>query len=97
MGIDYKGLSRRTQKFIPSRPVIVLDSGASIPHGLPSMSGLADKLLEKIDIDDTNWKLFEAELARTTNQTFLRSLFILGFELHPSKLSDQLKVFNREL
>lgn len=65
MGIDYESLAKLTQEFIANRPVIILGSGASIPHGLPSMSGLARQLLEKIDINDDKWRRFETKLKGT--------------------------------
>ncbi len=65
MGIDYENLAKLTQKYIAYRPVIILGSGASIPHGLPSMSDLANRLLERIELNGTNWKLFKTELTKT--------------------------------
>ncbi len=41
-GFIYEDVAKIAQRFLAERPVVVLGTGATIPHGLPSMSSLAD-------------------------------------------------------
>ncbi|MCK4858749.1 MAG: SIR2 family protein [candidate division Zixibacteria bacterium] len=63
MGIEQ--VAKLAQKYIEDRPVVILGCGASIPHGLPSMSGLAEALLDRISLDDDSWVTFKAKLEET--------------------------------
>ncbi|MCH7499061.1 MAG: SIR2 family protein [Nitrospinae bacterium] len=63
--MDYEAIAKLTQKYIASRPVIVLGSGASIPYGLPSMPALAEELLRKMDLKDSAWTKFKYDLEKT--------------------------------
>lgn len=40
--MDWDNCLRKVQEYLANKPLIVLGSGASIPYGLPSMSGLAE-------------------------------------------------------
>ncbi len=61
----YEDLARCAQHFLAERPVIVLGTGATIPHGLPSMPVLADLLLAAIKGNPIGWAEFSTRL-RTT-------------------------------
>ncbi|OGP51599.1 MAG: hypothetical protein A2Y79_08835 [Deltaproteobacteria bacterium RBG_13_43_22] len=61
----YEDLARCTQHFLAERPVIVLGTGATIPHGLPSMAVLADLLLAAIKGNPPGWEEFSACLDAT--------------------------------
>lgn len=61
----YDELARICQHFLAERPVIVLGTGATIPHGLPSMPILADLLLEAIKGNPPGWEEFSAKLDTT--------------------------------
>lgn len=61
----YEELARRAQRFFAERPVVVLGTGATIPHGLPSMSALADALLAVITDDPPGWDVFAQHLDAT--------------------------------
>jgi hypothetical protein len=61
----YEDLARCAQHFLAERPVIVLGTGATIPHGLPSMSELADLLLAAIKGNPPGWEEFSARLNMT--------------------------------
>ncbi len=61
----HEDLARCAQRFLAERPVVVLGTGATIPHGLPSMSGLADQLLATIKGDPPGWGEFSARLEST--------------------------------
>lgn len=60
-----QNLARSSQRFLSERPVVVLGSGATVPHGLPSMASLADELLFTIDGEPEGWKEFSRYLAKT--------------------------------
>lgn len=53
-------VAKHAQAGFASSPVVVLGSGASAPHGLPSMSDLKDYLIEKVvpatNEEETGWK-----------------------------------------
>lgn len=61
----YEDLAKCAQHFLADRPVVVLGTGATIPHGLPSMSGLADSLLAAINHNPPGWDAFARRLAET--------------------------------
>lgn len=50
-------LAQRVQRILAGQPVVVLGTGASIPHGLPSMAQLAEALLENIELDSPEWTI----------------------------------------
>lgn len=50
---------RMIQKYLEDGPLVVLGSGASIPYGLPSMSGLADEIKKSDRVNvDSHYPLF---------------------------------------
>lgn len=60
-------LTKRCQKILGDSPAVILGTGATIPHGLPSMTMLARHLLDKVPTDcDANWQAFSDKL-RLTN------------------------------
>lgn len=63
--LAYEGLARFAQHFLAERPVIVLGTGATIPHGLPSMTVLADLLLAAIEGNPPGWVGFSGRLDET--------------------------------
>jgi len=46
--LTYEELAKRAQHFLSERPAVVRGTGATIPHGLPSMQELANRLLAAI-------------------------------------------------
>lgn len=81
MNVDYEEIATLAQKYIAKRPVVVLGCGVSIPYGLPSMSGLAEALLDRIEIDDDVWRQFKNILEETKD---------LEKSLHEVELSQSL-------
>ncbi|RLB93073.1 MAG: SIR2 family protein [Deltaproteobacteria bacterium] len=65
MSMDYDQIAKIAQKYIEDRPVVVLGCGASIPQGLPSMSGLAEELLDRISLHEDSWTTFREKLEET--------------------------------
>ncbi|HMO52647.1 MAG TPA: SIR2 family protein [Kiritimatiellia bacterium] len=63
--LSYEDLAKKAQHFLAERPVVVLGSGATIPHGLPSMPVLAEMLLAAIDDSPPGWADFSARLEQT--------------------------------
>lgn len=63
--LTYEDLARRAQRFFAERPVVVLGTGATIPHGLPSMPTLADQLLATITGHPEGWDDFSKRLEET--------------------------------
>ncbi|WP_196800534.1 SIR2 family protein [Thioalkalivibrio sp. ALJ3] len=61
----YDELAKLAQRFLAERPVVVLGTGATIPHGLPSMSALADGLLSAITDNPEGWDVFAERLQAT--------------------------------
>jgi len=61
----YEELAKRAQHFLAERPVVVLGTGATIPHGLPSMAALADALLATVVDDLPGWDEFAQHLDET--------------------------------
>ncbi len=61
----YEDLARYTQRFLAERPTIVLGTGATIPHGLPSMTMLAEMLLSTIKSNPSGWSEFSKRLVET--------------------------------
>jgi len=76
----YEDLARCVQHFLAERPIIVLGTGATIPHGLPSMPELADLLLAFIKGNPPGWEEFSAHLDMTKD---------LEQTLHEVALSDE--------
>ncbi|MEZ5988748.1 MAG: SIR2 family protein [Planctomycetota bacterium] len=62
---SFDQLARRAQHYLAERPVVVLGTGATIPHGLPSMPTLADELLGAITGNPEGWDVFARSLAET--------------------------------
>lgn len=60
--IEYEKVALRAQRFLAERPVVVLGTGATIPHGLPSMRVLAESLLDAIDDNSPGWHEFAKRL-----------------------------------
>lgn len=46
--MDIEAIAKIAQYCFASNPVVILGSGASAPHGLPSMGELKDYLIKKI-------------------------------------------------
>ncbi len=63
--LTYEELAKRAQRFLADRPVVVLGTGATIPHGLPSMSALADELLATVQDGLAGWDEFKPRLQAT--------------------------------
>lgn len=64
-GFTYDQLARHAQHYLAGRPVVVLGTGATIPHGLPSMPTLADGLLAAITDNPEGWDAFANRLDET--------------------------------
>ena len=64
-GLTYEQLARHAQQYLAERPVVVLGTGATIPHGLPSMRTLADRLLAAITGSPEGWGAFARRLGET--------------------------------
>jgi len=79
--MEVDDVARLAQKYTEKVPVIALGCGTSIPHGLPSMQGLAVELLERLDIHDDTWNKFKGMLEETKD---------LEKSLHEVPLSDPL-------
>lgn len=60
--LTYEKLARSAQRFLSERPVVVLGTGATIPHGLPSMPTLAERLLATITNHPEGWDAFAKRL-----------------------------------
>lgn len=63
--LAYEELAKYAQRLLAERPVVVLGTGATIPHGLPSMSALADGLLSAITDNPEGWAVFAERLQAT--------------------------------
>jgi|GEM_PF-109139 len=63
--LTYEDLARHAQHFLSERPVVVLGTGATIPHGLPSMPVLSDLLVEAIKGNPPGWEEFAVRLDKT--------------------------------
>jgi len=64
-GFTYEELAKHAQHFLAEGPVVVLGTGATIPHGLPSMSALAEELLAAITDNPAGWDDFATQLHAT--------------------------------
>ena len=62
---SYDELACSAQHFLSERPVVVLGTGATIPHGLPSMEALANQLITTIKGNPPGWKEFSACLSKS--------------------------------
>jgi hypothetical protein len=63
--LTYEELAKYAQNFLSDRPVVVLGTGATIPHGLPSMPALADALLASVTDYPEGWDAFAERLGET--------------------------------
>lgn len=63
--LSYEEVAKRAQHLLAERPVVVLGTGATIPHGLPSMSTLARELLASIKDHGDEWDSFADRLEET--------------------------------
>ncbi|MBV1864885.1 MAG: SIR2 family protein [Rhodobacteraceae bacterium] len=66
--MNIEDISKRAQACFQGRPTIVLGSGASMPHDLPSMSALSDYLLANLQVaegaEEDAWLLVRTALAQ---------------------------------
>lgn len=70
MSLDFEDLAKVAQRCVADCPLIVLGSGAGVPHGLPSMPVLAGELLARVVPAETTtereqWKQLSERLAET--------------------------------
>ena len=70
--MTYEELSKKAQKYLSNKPVIILGSGATIPYGLPSMKQLSDELIFRINFTKGNpnydlWEKFKIDLISTND------------------------------
>ncbi len=70
MGLTVEQVTELAQKYVSNQPVLILGSGASVPHGLPSMPTLANELRRRVETAVSNpdlptWNAFSANLAST--------------------------------
>lgn len=63
--LPYEETAKRAQHFLAESPVVVLGTGATIPHGLPSMPILAGELLTAITDHPDGWDTFAQRLDET--------------------------------
>lgn len=85
----FENVIQESQRCLKSCPVIVLGSGASIPFGLPSMSDLADHLIESMQ------KRTLTDQERSLRDNFIAELKHANLEsaLQASQLNDGLLDF----
>ncbi|MBL1272254.1 MAG: SIR2 family protein [Oceanospirillales bacterium] len=66
--MDLEEISRLAQECFQGCPTIILGSGASMPHGLPSMGALSTYLMDNIDtegdVEDDAWLLLRHALSQ---------------------------------
>lgn len=66
--MDTETIAKAAQKCIENNPIIVMGSGASIPHGIPGMHDLSAYLQQKVAPDDARdqeaWEKVQEELRR---------------------------------
>lgn len=63
-------LTSTIQKMLDGNPAILVGSGGSIPHGLPSMNELADEIKRNLQNkyqNNDDWNAFISELEKTSN------------------------------
>jgi len=63
--LTYEEVAKSAQGFLAECPVVVLGTGATIPHGLPSMQALADGLLSTVTDHPSGWDTFAERLEKT--------------------------------
>ena len=63
--LKYEEIAKLAQRYLSLRPVVVLGTGTTIPHGLPSMAALADKLLAITTDIPEGWEAFASRLGYT--------------------------------
>lgn len=63
--LKYEEIAKLAQHYLSLRPVIVLGTGTTIPHGLPSMAALADELLAITTDIPEGWEEFASRLGHT--------------------------------
>ncbi len=63
--LTYEELAKRAQRLLAERPVVILGTGATIPHGLPSMPSLASELLATVTDHPEGWDSFSGCLVET--------------------------------
>lgn len=56
--IDLDYVTQFAQSLLKSQPVVVIGSGATIPHGLPSMSAVAEMLVQSLSFSAPSWHEF---------------------------------------
>lgn len=62
MNEKFEMIAKLAQRYVAECPAVILGSGLSIPYSLPSMSELANELIERINIDDETWWRFSNRL-----------------------------------
>lgn len=77
-GLTYEDIAQRAQQYVSRKPVLVLGTGATIPHGLPSMENLADALLKDASLTGKDYGKFKKRLSKTRD---------LEVTLHDERLS----------
>lgn len=79
-GMTYEDVAQRAQQYVSDKPVLVLGTGATIPHGLPSMEKLADTLLKDPSLTGKGYAKFRNRLSKTRD---------LELTLHEVRLSSK--------
>jgi len=74
-------IAKLAQRYVADCPAVILGSGLSIPYNLPSMSDIANELIQRIKSDDEKWMQFSNRLNETKD---------LEKTLHEIELGEQL-------
>jgi hypothetical protein len=87
MALDFENLAKLAQKYVADCPVMVLGTGATIPHGLPSMARLASELLARVTVDADSpdadlWQRFAGILREKEDLEIALHEVVLSNALH---------------
>ena len=68
--LNIEKILKSLQKYLENKPLLVIGSGLSAPYGIPSMSELSEKLIERIDNSFKGlkkWEKFKENLIKINN------------------------------
>ncbi len=63
--LTYENVAQKAQQYMSEKPVLVLGTGATIPHGLPSMENLTNALLKEASLMGKDYIKFRKLLTKT--------------------------------
>ena len=97
--LDIEKFSKLLQNYLEKKPLLIIGSGLSIPHGIPSMSELSKKLIEEMDDslkEIRQWGNFKENLKKFNNLEEALQESTIDEELNNKIVAETWKIINEK-